>query len=202
MPFAADGQISQSPIDGGVEITIEQYRAALSGMMAGQEVLIEEGELLIREPAPSPEHTWENGEWVAPPTPEPELEPEPEPPTLEDLIAAKLAELDDYRWQMEVGGAAFGGGMIRTDWNSQNKIAAAYIMAINDPDYTIPVWEVVPGTFMELDNATIRALGITVRDHVQATFNRKAELHPVIAALDSVGAVEGFDVAAEWYRTD
>ncbi len=118
--------------------------------------------------------------------------------SLPDAIAAKLAELDDYRWQMEIGGAAFGGGMIRTDWNSQNKIAAAYIMAINDPDYAIPVWEVVPGTFMALDNATIRALGITVRDHVQATFNRKAQLHPGISALDSVEAVAAFDIGAEW----
>jgi hypothetical protein len=131
--------------------------------------------------------------------PEFEIAPYVEPEiSLPDAIAAKLADLDDYRWQMEIGGAAFGGGMIRTDWNSQNKIAAAYIMAINDPDYTIPVWEVVPGVFMELDNATIRALGITVRDHVQATFNRKAELHPVIAALHSVEAVAAFDIAAEW----
>jgi hypothetical protein len=128
-----------------------------------------------------------------------EIAPYAEPEiSLPDAIAAKLVELDDYRWQMEVGGAAFGGGMIRTDWNSQNKIAAAYIMAINDPGYTIPVWEVVPGTFMALDNATIRALGITVRDHVQATFNRKAALHPVIAGLGSVEAVEAFDIAAEW----
>ncbi len=118
--------------------------------------------------------------------------------SLPDAIAAKLADLDDYRWQMEVGGAAFAGGMIRTDWNSQNKIAAAYLMAINDPDYSIPVWEVVPGVFMALDNATIRALGITVRDHVQATFNRKAVLHPIIAALESVAAVEAFNIAAEW----
>lgn len=119
-------------------------------------------------------------------------------PTLEDAVAAKLVELDDYRWQMEVGGAAFGGGIIRTDWNSQNKIAAAYIMAINDPDYEIPVWEVVPGVFSPLDNATIRALGVTVRDHVQATFNRKAELHPIIAALESIEAVDAFDISAEW----
>lgn len=129
---------------------------------------------------------------------EPPNSPEPDPTTLEDMIAAKLAELDDYRWQKEVGGTAFGDGTIRTDWNSQNKIAAAYIMAINDPDYTIPVWEVVPGVFIPLDNATIRALGVTVRDHVQATFNRKAQLHPIIAALDSVEAVAAFDIAAEW----
>lgn len=182
MPYAADNQISQSPIPGGIEITQEQYAEALAGMLEGKVVSVVDGALSLRLPD------------------EPPPGPEPEPPTLEDMIAAKLADLDGYRWQIEVGGAAFGGGIIRTDWNSQNKIAAAYIMAINDPGYTIPVWEVVPGTFMELDNATIRALGITVRDHVQATFNRKAQLHPIIAELDSVDAVTAFDIETEWHK--
>jgi hypothetical protein len=180
MAWATDGLISQSHIDGGIEITQSQYLDALAGMLNGKIVAVVDGELLLHLPDEPP-----------PPL-------NPEPPTLLDAIAVKLAELDDYRWQMEVGGATFAGGMIRTDWNSQNKIAAAYLMAINDPNYSIPVWEVVPGVFMALDNATIRALGITVRDHVQATFNRKAELHPIIAALESVAAVEAFDIAAEW----
>lgn len=30
MPYAASGQISQSPIEGGIEITAEQYQEALA----------------------------------------------------------------------------------------------------------------------------------------------------------------------------
>jgi len=119
-------------------------------------------------------------------------------PTLETAIAGKLAELDDYRWQMEIGGAAFRGSTIRTDANSQAKITAVYAMARLDPEYEIPTWEVVPGVFMPLDNATIIAMGEAVRDHVQATFNRKAVLHEQIASLDTIEAVQAFDISAEW----
>ncbi len=190
MPYALADIISEEPLDGGIEISRAQFDAAFSAKTSGRETIVLEGVLVVRDVAPSPSHTWANGEWVPP--------PDPEPPTLEDMIAAKLADLDDYRWQIEVGGAAFGGGIIRTDWNSQNKIAAAYIMAINDPEYEIPVWEVVPGVFSALDNGAILALGIAVRDHVQATFNRKAELHAVIAGLPTVAAVTAFDIAANW----
>jgi len=119
-------------------------------------------------------------------------------PTLEEAIAAKLVELDDFRWRMEVGGAAFRGSIIRTDANSQAKITAVYAMARLDPEYEVPVWEVVPGVFIPLDNSTIIAMGEAVRDHVQATFNRKAQLHMAIAGLATIEAVQSFDIAAEW----
>lgn len=125
---------------------------------------------------------------------------DPGPTSLQDAIAAKLAELDDYRWKQEVGGAAFAGTMIRTDWNSQAKVTAAYTMAKLDPGYSIPTWEVVPGVFMPLDNATIVAMGEAVRDHVQETFNRKAVLHSQIAALETIDAVLAYDIPTEWNK--
>lgn len=129
------------------------------------------------------------------------IEPYASASSLPEAIVAKLSELDDYRWQMEIGGVSFAGAFIRTDANSQAKIAAVYTMARLDPDYEVPVWEVMPGVFMPLDNATIIAMGETVRDHVQATFNRKAVLHGQIAALESVEAVEAFDIVVEWDNT-
>lgn len=62
MPFARDGEISQSPLDGGVEITDQQYRDALAGMLAGKLVTITEGSFAVIDP------------------PEPEPEPEPAVP--------------------------------------------------------------------------------------------------------------------------
>lgn len=54
-----------------VELTKDQYKNAIASMMAGQEVIVIDKELVIREKAPSKDHTWIDGEWVAP-------EPEPE----------------------------------------------------------------------------------------------------------------------------
>lgn len=112
--------------------------------------------------------------------------------------AAKLAELDAYRWEQEIGGFDLAGMTIRTDANSQAKVAAAYTLAKLDPEYMVPVWEAVPGTFVSLSNAQLIAMGDAVRDHVQGTFNRKAALHSQIAALDTFEAIEAFDISAAW----
>lgn len=119
-------------------------------------------------------------------------------PILSEVIAAKLAALGLYRWEREIGGVAFAGGTIRTDPNSQAKVTAAYMMAKLDPTYTISTWEMVPGTFISLDNAAIIAMGEAVRNHVQDTFDRKAVLHGQIASLDTIEQVQAFDIAAAW----
>ncbi|WP_417585154.1 phage tail assembly chaperone [Pelagibacterium sp.] len=66
MPYAANGQISQSPIEGGVEISEAQYRDALEGMLQGKFVSISDGFTVELPPEPDPAQ-------------------EPEPPTMEDL---------------------------------------------------------------------------------------------------------------------
>lgn len=68
MPYATNGRISQSPIDGGIEITAEQYQQGLEGKLAGKDVFIDGG---FRVDFP----------------PEPEPEPEPEPLTPEEELA-------------------------------------------------------------------------------------------------------------------
>ncbi|CDP52359.1 hypothetical protein [Devosia sp. DBB001] len=178
--FAGEGRISQDdPIAGGIEITDEQYAEALAGMLVGKAVQIKDGVLVVDFPKP------------------PDPDPEPEP-TFDGLKAAKLAELDDYRWQREIGGVQFAGMTISTDSNSQQKIAAVYTMAKLDPNYGVPTWEVTPGVFMPLDNATIIMLGELVRQHIQNTFNVKAQLYPQVQALPTIEAVAAFDVAAAW----
>lgn len=74
MPYAHNGQISQAPIEGGIEITQEQYAEALAGMVEGKLVSIDGGFAVIDPP-------------------EPEL-PEIDPPTFEDLRAAKLQAIN------------------------------------------------------------------------------------------------------------
>lgn len=54
MPYAANNQISTSPIEGGIEITTEQYGQALAGMQQGKIVTIDGGFAVIDPPAPPP----------------------------------------------------------------------------------------------------------------------------------------------------
>lgn len=77
MPFAANGQISRAPIPDGIQITEDQYAAALEGMLSGQVVRIDGGFSVGPEPEP-----------------EPEPSPEPEPPGLKDYDAALMGMYD------------------------------------------------------------------------------------------------------------
>jgi len=74
MPFAHNQRISESPIDGGIEITRQQYEDALVGMQSGLEVTITDGFKVALPPEP-----------VAPVMPE---------PTVEEMIAAKIKVLE------------------------------------------------------------------------------------------------------------
>ena len=40
MPYASDGQISQDPIEGGIEITEQQYAEAIEGMCEGKFLVV------------------------------------------------------------------------------------------------------------------------------------------------------------------
>lgn len=73
--FASDGMVATSPLEGGIEISEQEYHDAIEGMLAGKEVRIEEGALVVDFPS------------------EPEPEPEPEP-TLEEII-------ERYQWAIE-----------------------------------------------------------------------------------------------------
>ena len=55
MPYAADNRISRDPIEGGIEITEQQYFEALAGLLEGLVVSIEDGFNVGPEPVPEPE---------------------------------------------------------------------------------------------------------------------------------------------------
>lgn len=57
MPYASKGQISTAPIQGGIEITQEQYQQGLQGMLSGQIVSIEGGFNLQPKPVEVPPET-------------------------------------------------------------------------------------------------------------------------------------------------
>jgi hypothetical protein len=53
MPYAAEGQISTDPIDGGIEITDEQYAEAINAVISGKVIKIENGQMVIADPPPN-----------------------------------------------------------------------------------------------------------------------------------------------------
>lgn len=87
--YATHGVISQQPIEGGIEISREQYLEALAGIAKGHIVTIEEG--FAVGPKPEPE--------------KPEPEPKPEPPTPEQLEETARSErnrlIESIRWRIE-----------------------------------------------------------------------------------------------------
>ena len=84
------------------------------------------------------------------------------------------------RWQAEVAGIDVGGILMATDRDSQALITGAALAAMRDPAYVCR-WKTAGG-FVELNAEQLTAVADTVRAHVQACFDREAEL---LAELDA-----------------
>lgn len=178
MPYAANGVISQSPIEGGIEISQEQYALGLEGMLAGLSISVDGG-------------------FSVSPVPVPEPEPEPDP-TFAEALQAKFAELDRKRRVVEEGGILFGNVPLKTDRQTAAIITAAYVKAKESPAFAIPNWKFADGLFAPLDAATIIAAGDAITAHVQSAFDREAELSAELMMLETVEAVLAFDVESKW----
>lgn len=89
------------------------------------------------------------------------------------------AVIADRRWKAEVGGIDVGGIHVDTDDRSKLLINGAAVEAMLDPEYVMS-WK-TPGGFVELTAAEVITVARAVRAHVQACFNREAEL---LTALD------------------
>ena len=108
MPYAINGSISTEPLDGAIEITEEQYRAAVDGVCDGMTISIEGGVLSIAVPAP------------------PELPPEvlPTPDELrakalaqrDGLMAAATARMTPLKYAVELGVATDAEEATLTAW--------------------------------------------------------------------------------------
>lgn len=95
------------------------------------------------------------------------------------------------RDQAMKAGTTVGSVTIATDDVSQARIIGAAGAAMDDPDMTLN-WKCTGGQFYALDAATILAVARAVRAHVQACFDREAEL------LADLAAGEPYDIDAGW----
>ncbi|MDT4813623.1 hypothetical protein FQZ97_466130 [compost metagenome] len=107
----------------------------------------------------------EDGSLVAPARPEPQL------PTAEELKAMIAAR----RFVAETSGITINGLPLDTGRDSQGLIAGAALQAVIDPQYSVR-WKMVGGEFVELSAQQIIGVATAVRAHVQACFDREADL--------------------------
>lgn len=104
------------------------------------------------------------------------LDEKPEPaihvPTADDIAAR--------RWQAETAGITLNGMAIDTGRDSQALITGATVQAMLDPGYLLR-WK-TPAGFVDLTAEQIIGVATAARNHVQACFDREAEL---LDALDA-----------------
>jgi hypothetical protein len=100
MMWAANGQISTDPVKGGIEITAEQYQAALEGVIAGKVVTVVGGVLRVDFP---------------PPATEPDAPSDPAPPTVEDYRAALNQHIDAVAQSRD-----FDNGVVAASWTGSS----------------------------------------------------------------------------------
>lgn len=99
---------------------------------------------------------------------------------LDDSPEAIARTIANRRYQAETAGTVVNGMALPTDRDSQALVTAAALAAVIDPSYQCQ-WKTASG-FVRLDAQQIIALACAMRAHVQACFDREAEL---LADLES-----------------
>ncbi len=88
-------------------------------------------------------------------------------------------------------GIVVGGLPIGTDDVTQTRIMGATVSAMLDPGYSV-AWKAASGGFVTLTAQQVIAVAQAVRAHVQACFDREAE---ILAAHD---AGQAYDLEVGW----
>ena len=105
-------------------------------------------------------------------------------PTFEDLRNRKYREIATARYNAEIAGI----DGIKTDRESQALITGAALKAMQDSTYSCR-WKTESG-FVELTAPQILAIADAVRAHVQACFDREAELCGLIDKAKTPGDLD------------
>lgn len=120
MPYAKNDTVSTDEIEGGIEITEDQYSKALEGMMAGKLIRIDDGFTIV--------------------DPEPEETEEPPEPTFEQFRAYYKALVDNAAENQRSKYITLGSGQAMTYMQKASE-AKAYLEASSpvDADYPL-IW--------------------------------------------------------------
>lgn len=89
-------------------------------------------------------------------------------------VPISAGDIATRRWQAETAGTTISDMAIDTGRDSQALITGAAVSAMLDPSYSVR-WKTADG-FVELTAEQIIGVATAVRAHVQACFDREAEL--------------------------
>jgi hypothetical protein len=101
------------------------------------------------------------------------------------------AEIKERRDKVIEAGTTVNGINIATDDVSQQRITGAALAATVDPSTTVR-WKLPDDSFVTLDAAQVIAIAQAVRTHIQACFDREAEL------LEALNSGQSYDLNAGW----
>lgn len=106
------------------------------------------------------------------------------------------ADLANYRYQKEVEGINYGGVVIRTDRESQAQFNAAYNAMKEGLTDTIS-WK-GNGMWVDIDMESAKEIAQLAFLHVQKCFKCEKALTQEIDALNTISAVENFNIPELW----
>lgn len=90
-----------------------------------------------------------------------------------------IQQIAEHRYRAETAGMVLGGIPVDTDDRSKLLISGAAQRTAREPGYTLR-WKTYEG-FIDLSAEQVQAMADAVSDHVQACFNREAELQAAVA---------------------
>jgi hypothetical protein len=117
---------------------------------------------------------------------------------LDQLRAERLAELAAARYQHECGGTTWDDLPVATCRDSQGKASGLFLSVLSGVRADGAVWKFADGVARALTNTQAQALATAIALHVQACFEREAELASVISASEKPWAV---DISTGWPST-
>jgi len=116
--------------------------------------------------------------------------------TVDEALTAKLATLAAYRYVQETAGITVNGAEIKTDLESQAMINGAVAYSTLNPTALID-WKAANG-WVQIDKATVTAVGNAVGAHVQACYSNERVHAEAIVELTTVAEIEDYDITAGW----
>lgn len=188
MPFAANDKISKAPIEGGVEISEQEYNQAREHLLSGKLVKVEADQMFLTEkPEKRPEHEepkWQDGEWLHTPI-------EQEPKTIEELAEEKRRDIEKARDAAIDDGFthAFGDtdDVVQTRQRDRENLTGLAVSAQRHPDKTFQFRAKSNATY-ELTADDMLALADAAQTHVSDQYGKswqlKAEIDAALEAED------------------
>jgi hypothetical protein len=108
----------------------------------------------------------------------------------------KREELAALRYQHETAGITLNGATIETNRESQALVNGAYSYSLLNPAVLID-WKAESG-WIQIDATAIAGIAGAVAAHVQACFSNERTLSELIAAAETVAAVQAIDLTIGW----